>query len=596
MGIILEHPYFIAVIHSGESEQIVEKIMAGRTPNCISRYDLAEGYVTLYIQERKSINRTILVTLNKTKSGTEIPLGIEYVDTGNEFDEFKGRARQYCSYLFLDKRRRAVFWTDHIGVSKIFYATVGRCQVFSDDLKVFGFLGLHVDQGMVASFLANGSMLPGRTILANVGSLAPSSIITVSPRGLDARRYWTFEPGSDLVSDQEELGQELWARTKAAVSRHVGESPIILPLSGGYDSSCLLGLLSESGKNIRTFSYVHGPPHKGSDADVALRQAKLMDTEHRTIKFDDVNLLAMLKENIRAGQYQRHPSYEISVFAKASELAEGNFQDAQFCLGDESFGWSSFRLNDSDDLLGSIELKAARCLSEIEPVTGMSVSENLQNILEREYKALIDLIPSCDSQDDAKDWLYYNVRVVMNLAPLRVHSAGHYLPFICPFLDTAALDMMRYLSSDQRRDKRLFKNIVRQRLPEIFRIPRARSDQASPDLNLLMRTERAQIKEYISGLSIGIPDVLTSDELREFFEICLRPRNSLRPEIFGRNSVRSFARTAAKTVLSYGIVPSVWQGKLRRRSFNKFFVTPSREEIFLRALQLAEVFEGMQPR
>jgi hypothetical protein len=176
----------------------------------------------------------------------------------------------------------------------------------------------------------------------------------------------------------------------------------------------------------------------------------------------------------------------------------------------------------------------------------------------------------------------------MNLIPLRVYSAGRHLPFCCPFLDLAVLDVMRYVPRQYRRDKRWHKSVLRRHLPQLFEMPRSRRDQTEFDLGPMVHNAQAELREYLSGLTVGIPGVMTPSDLGNLLDLAVGSQAS------GLQAAKQWARGAIKTALVHGPIPAYWQWELRNLAFNKFNDRTGTAKLFVRALQLAMAFERIQ--
>jgi hypothetical protein len=504
------------------------------------------------------------------------------------------RVHQFHSYLYLDGEKRAVFWTDHVGFSKIFHAAADGCRIFSDDLSAFRPLGFEVDQGMVGSYLVSGSMVANRTLYQGVRNLPSGKVIVATPHKLHEREYWHFDPSCKAGADSVDVAQGLWARTEAAVLRHAGAHEVILPLSGGYDSACILAVLRAANRDVSTFTYVNGPPLPDSDADVARRQAALMGVEHRIIGIEGDSFLGMLKANVNAGLNMRNANYEIAAYAGAVDAMKGRFKDPMFCFGEECYGGPAYRLKSNNDILGSVILRSPQRLGELEPVLGASVVGRLQGELQGAYDSLFD--SSLDGQEpkDQSDRLYLRGRMGLNAAPLRVYTAGCFLPFACPFLDIEVLDWMRFVAGDQRVEKRLFVEIVNGKFPELFRIPRSRFDQTDPNLADLVRAEAKEIRAYLGQLTVGVPGVLTASDLGALLTLVLAPQPASVSAGSTIRAVHGVVRDVAKSVLVSGVMPAWLRTQLRQRTLNNFSWGPDPMTLFQRALQLAMTFEQLQ--
>lgn len=587
---------FIAVVHNLAAGSMVEKIAAAHGPAKQRKYDLADGCLTLWTLTDETAGRAgeVLVKVNKARSTAVAPVPAQVVDQDAVPEGLLEQVDQFCSYIYLDNQKRVVLWTDHVGFSKIFHAKIDGCQIFSDELSAFRSLGFDVDQGMVASYLINGSMLANRTLYAGVQSLAPGRVFVATPHELQEREYWRFEPSIDAGANGVDVAHELWARTEASIFRHAGEHEVILPLSGGYDSTCLLAVLAAANRDVSTFTYVNGVPRPDSDADVARRQAALLGVEHRAIGIEGESFLGMLKANINAGLNMRNANYEIAAYANAVEALGDRFKNPMFCFGEECYGGPVYRLNSNNDILGSIILKSPQRLTELEPVLGPSTVDHLRGDMQLTYDSLFDSSLQGHTPKDVSDRLYFRERQNFNAAPLRVYTAGCFLPFACPFLDIEVLNCLRYVTGQQRFEKKLIIGIMHEKFPEIFGIPRSRFDQTDPDLGQMVRAEGADIRDYLAGLSIGVPGVMTPSDLQSLLTLVLTPKPSSDSASSGVRAVQAAMRSVAKSVLTSSVLPSALRLQLRRRLLNNFSWGPDPMTLFQRALQLAMTFEQMQ--
>jgi hypothetical protein len=590
-------PSFIAFVHDVGGESVVEKIAEFHKPPHIRRFDLAEGRLTLCqwseANGRTDGEGTVLVDVNMARSTSPTPIPAKIVNADMVPKGLLAQVNQFHSYLYLDDRKRAVFWTDHVGFSKIFHLATNGCQVFSDDLSAFRPLGLAIDQGMVASYLVNGSMVADRTLYEGVRNLTASHVVVATPRELQEQRYWRFEPSRDAGADGIDVAQDLWTRTEAAVLRHAGEHQVIVPLSGGYDSSCILAVLAAAKREISTFTYVNGPPQPGSDADVARRQAEVAGVEHRIIGIEDESFLGMLKANVNAGLYMRNANYEIASYASAVDSVKGRFPNPIMLFGEECFGGPSYRLNSNNDLLGSIILKSPERLAELEPVLGQSAIVRLRDEMQRSHDSLFDSSLQGQNQKDKSDLLYFRVRMGLNMIPLLVYTAGCFAPVATPFLDIDLLDGMRYVSGAQRVEKRLFVGIVQEKFPEMFRIPRSRFDQTEPDLGVMIKAEEAAIRAYLGDLTVGVPGILTPADLQALLTLVLTPKPASQAAGSPVRTVITALRSVAKSMQTSGVIPSWIRTQVRQRTLNNFSWGPDPMTLFQRALQLAMTFERL---
>ena len=101
---------------------------------------------------------------------------------------------------------------------------------------------------------------PPRTILQGVRKLPPATVLRIEPDGHSSqRRYWHVEhrcEDADAALQPEEWQERILDALRTAVRRRlVADVPVGVLLSGGLDSSLIVGLLREEGQDgLETFS------------------------------------------------------------------------------------------------------------------------------------------------------------------------------------------------------------------------------------------------------------------------------------------------------------------------------------------------------
>jgi asparagine synthase (glutamine-hydrolysing) len=146
------------------------------------------------------------------------------------------------------------------------------------------------------------------TILKGIRKLHPGSTMTVTPEGrIYEERYWDlkFMPRKDEARFSFEAWKEkvLFTLKKSVERRLIADVPVGVLLSGGVDSSIVVGLLSELGqKNLNTFSIgfesVNGK--EGNEFRYSDLIADRFDTDHHVIRADSTNVLSSLEQCVGA--------------------------------------------------------------------------------------------------------------------------------------------------------------------------------------------------------------------------------------------------------------------------------------------------------
>lgn len=173
------------------------------------------------------------------------------------------RFRGMFAFALWDKEKRRLFLArDRVGKKPLFYAFVEGALFFSSEIQ--GLLTLpqlsrEVDLRAVQSYLSWGYIPAPRTGFVGVHKLPPAHWLTVEigpPSRNELREYWSlsYEPKVE-AADEEQAAALRDALTEAVRLRMISDVPLGAFLSGGIDSSIVVGLMAQlSSSRIQTFS------------------------------------------------------------------------------------------------------------------------------------------------------------------------------------------------------------------------------------------------------------------------------------------------------------------------------------------------------
>ena len=146
-----------------------------------------------------------------------------------------------------------------------------------------------------------------RTLLKGIRKLPPAHSLLIQADGRRTeRRYWHLPATRPerTLSDPEWLDAIHHALRKAVQKRNdIADVPVGVLLSGGLDSSLLVGLLAEAGIDpIRTFSvgFEDQPEEKGSEFEYSDQVVACFDTDHHKIQVANADVLKRLPEAVDA--------------------------------------------------------------------------------------------------------------------------------------------------------------------------------------------------------------------------------------------------------------------------------------------------------
>ena len=207
---------------------------------------------------------------------------------------------------------RVLLGRDRLGIKPL-YVTEDASRIrFASSLPALlagGGVDTRIDPVALHHYLTFHSVVPPpRTIVRGVRKVPPASLVAIEP---DGRRttttYWA--PDFSRRDERADWSERDWedavlAALRVAVERRlVADVPVGCLLSGGVDSSLIVGLLAEAGQHgLSTFSIgfesvggVKGDEFKYSDII-----AKRFDTDHHQIRIGTERMLPALDGAIGA--------------------------------------------------------------------------------------------------------------------------------------------------------------------------------------------------------------------------------------------------------------------------------------------------------
>jgi asparagine synthase (glutamine-hydrolysing) len=163
-----------------------------------------------------------------------------------------------------DRSRRTVYLArDRIGISPLFYAEVDGWLLWASEIKGLLASGMIKPRADVRGldFFFNFFCSPQRrTAFEGIHSLPPGHYVRVHDGRITLQRYWDLDfpdcGAERRFENDDKAAEALEAELRAAVRRRLcGEVPLSCYISGGLDSTVILGLSSqERGEPIDSFT------------------------------------------------------------------------------------------------------------------------------------------------------------------------------------------------------------------------------------------------------------------------------------------------------------------------------------------------------
>jgi asparagine synthase (glutamine-hydrolysing) len=212
---------------------------------------------------------------------------------------------------------RVVLARDRLGVKPLYWCDVddgggmGGLRFASSLPALVAAGGVDTDLDPVAlnHYLSFHSVVPApRTILKGVRKLEPGTIMRIEPDGSRTMEpYW--EPMFERSAERADWSEADWqdailTSLRTAVERRlVADVPVGCLLSGGLDSSLIVGLLAEAGQHgLQTFSigFEAAGGEEGDEFKYSDVIARHYGTDHHQIRIDTARMLPALTDTIGA--------------------------------------------------------------------------------------------------------------------------------------------------------------------------------------------------------------------------------------------------------------------------------------------------------
>lgn len=229
---------------------------------------------------------------------------------------------------------RVLLGRDRLGIKPLYLTEDGNRIRFASSLPALlagGGVDTRIDPVALNHYLSFHSVVPPPlTILRGIRKLPPASLLAIEPDGRRvATTYWT--PDFSRSAERADWTENDWEDAvleslRLAVKRRlVADVPVGCLLSGGVDSSLIVGLLAEAGQTgLKTFSIgfesVNGVA--GDEFVYSDIVAKRFGTDHHQIRIDTARMLPALGDTIGAMSEPMVSHDCVAFFLLSQEVAK----------------------------------------------------------------------------------------------------------------------------------------------------------------------------------------------------------------------------------------------------------------------------------
>ncbi|MDD3617999.1 MAG: N-acetylglutaminylglutamine amidotransferase [Desulfobulbaceae bacterium] len=225
---------------------------------------------------------------------------------------------------------------DRVGIKPLYYHAAGGKLRFASSLPALfasGGISSEIDPIALHHYMNFHSVVPApRTILKDIKKLEPGTTLRILPDGgMDKRTYWHLSFQRDQADNERSFAdwQELVLdQLRLSVQRRlIADVPVGVLLSGGLDSSLIVGLLAEAGqKKLHTYSvgFESVNDEQGDEFFYSDIVARRFDTEHHKIFVSSAELLPSLEGAVRAMSEPMVSHDAVGFYLLSREVAKKN--------------------------------------------------------------------------------------------------------------------------------------------------------------------------------------------------------------------------------------------------------------------------------
>lgn len=264
----------------------------------LSIIDLTEGNQPIHNEDRdvwivfngeifnfRPLREHLIACGHRFYTGTDTEVIVHlYEEFGEDFvHHLRG---MFAIALWDAKAGKLVVARDRLGIKPLYYSFRRDTLLFGSEMKSLLLapqVSREVDPRAVDLYLTFRYVPSPYTLLADVRKLPPGHVMTVCDNRVNIRKYWDLEGGPPEHDGVDECERALLSKLQECVTmRLVSDVPLGVLLSGGIDSSAVVGLMARAGvEDIETFTVGFEGADDLNEFGDARRVASKYATNHR---------------------------------------------------------------------------------------------------------------------------------------------------------------------------------------------------------------------------------------------------------------------------------------------------------------------------
>jgi asparagine synthase (glutamine-hydrolysing) len=188
------------------------------------------------------------------------------------------------------QRQRLLLARDRLGIKPLYYRSGDDRLIFASEIKpILAHPGVAARACLptIYEYLTLRYVIDPRTVFAGILKLPPGHMLTCRNREVQVKKYWDagFEEKQGKRPGESIYAERLRDLLKYCVQTHLmSDVPLGAFLSGGLDSSCVVGLMSQMVETpIKTYSVGFGAGKPIDELEHARQVARYFHTDHHEL-------------------------------------------------------------------------------------------------------------------------------------------------------------------------------------------------------------------------------------------------------------------------------------------------------------------------
>lgn len=187
-----------------------------------------------------------------------------------------------------DENKEELFLArDRLGIKPLYYANTDDAFIWGSELPAVLAAGVDktLDEKAVYNYFSLHYSPWPRTMFEQIKKLQPGTSLLVSKEGVSKNQFWQLDPTKEVHGSEGEIARRLRKLLEESVERRlIADVPLGAFLSGGLDSSTVVGLMSEMKDDVKTFSVAF--ESQSDESQEARYVADHFGTDHHEITVD----------------------------------------------------------------------------------------------------------------------------------------------------------------------------------------------------------------------------------------------------------------------------------------------------------------------